>query len=74
MYICIARLRKNTSSSLSTGGFSVSVETALVQQLDCADCLLGSEFQTVGSGHGTLLTDTTAAKIIRTLPYSRPEL
>ena len=41
MYICIARVRKNTSNALSTkrynnrqtGGFSESVETVLVQQL-----------------------------------------
>jgi len=51
MYICIARIHKTplthcqrNANNRQTGGFSEFVETALVQQLDCA----GSEFQTVG--------------------------
>ena len=54
MYIYIARIRKTplthcqrNANNRQTGGFAESVETALVQQLDCADCY-GSEFQTVG--------------------------
>ena len=39
MYICI-----RNANTRQAGGFSESVETAVVQQLDCA----GSEFQTVG--------------------------
>jgi len=53
MHICIARIRKTplthcqrNANNRQTGGFSESVETALVQQLDCADCY-GSELETV---------------------------
>jgi len=54
MYICIARIRKNTSNETLTTGKQVGFRSpsklhALVQQLDCMHRLLGcSEFQTVG--------------------------
>ena len=39
---------QRNANNRQTDGFSDSVETGLAQQPDCADCLLGSEFQTVG--------------------------